>query len=92
MDYYIGGSINVLTDLEKKKEKLPFHLGRLPYNSPKFLLFARMLPGFGAKFTGIASGMFKVPLITYLWTTLAVNLLGSALLAFGGFGLMLRFQ
>jgi uncharacterized membrane protein YdjX (TVP38/TMEM64 family) len=92
VDYYVGGSISVPSDFEKKKEMLPFHLGCLPMDSPEFLLFARMLPAFGPKFTGIVSGMFKVPLLTYLWTTLAVNLLGAALLAFGGFGIIRLFR
>jgi len=48
-------------------------------NSPLFLLLARMLPGFGSKFVSVAGGAFKVPFITYLWTTVAANLVGAAL-------------
>ena len=84
----IGGSIGDISNFEQKKEKLPFHLGKLPINSPIFLFLARMLPGFGAKFVSLASGVFHVPLFTYLWTTLAANFVGAIFVVFGGYGLI----
>jgi uncharacterized membrane protein YdjX (TVP38/TMEM64 family) len=84
----IGGSIGDISNFEQKKEKLPFHLEKLPINSPIFLLLARMLPGFGPKFVSLASGIFHVPLFTYLWTTLAANIVGAIFVVFGGYGLI----
>jgi uncharacterized membrane protein YdjX (TVP38/TMEM64 family) len=84
----IGGSIGDISNFEQKKEKLPFHLGKLPINSPIFLLLARMLPGFGPKFVSLASGVFHVPFFTYLWTTLAANIVGAVFVVFGGYGLI----
>jgi uncharacterized membrane protein YdjX (TVP38/TMEM64 family) len=47
-----------------------------------------MLPGFGTKFVSLASGVFHVPLFTYLWTTLAANFVGAIFVVFGGYGLI----
>lgn len=33
VEFYVGRSLGDLADFEKQKEKLPFHLGRLPVNS-----------------------------------------------------------
>ncbi|MCE5207446.1 MAG: VTT domain-containing protein [Chloroflexi bacterium] len=92
VEFVIGGNIGDLADFEAKKEKLPFHLGRLPFNSPVFLLLARMLPGFGPKFVSIAGGVYKVPFITYLWTTAVANLIGAAVVVLGGTGLIKLFN
>jgi uncharacterized membrane protein YdjX (TVP38/TMEM64 family) len=88
VEMLIAGKIGDLSDFEKKKENLPFHLGKLPMNSPVFLLLARMLPGFGPKFVSVASGVFHVPIFTYLWTTLTANIIGAVLVVFGGYGLI----
>ncbi len=92
IEYYIGGSIGDLTDFEKKKEKLPFHLGRLPIKSPLFQICARMLPGFGPKFVSVAGGMYQVPLITYLWTATLANLIGAAVMVGGAYGVFHLFR
>lgn len=91
IEFYIGGSIGDLTDFEAKKKKLPFHLDRLPINSPAFLLLARMIPGFGPKFVSIASGVYKVSFLTFLWTTALSVFLGMVLLVSGGYGLLKLF-
>ncbi len=88
IEFYIGGGIGDLTDFEQKKGKLPFNLGKLPVNSPVFLLLARMLPGFGPKFVSVVSGVYQVPMGTYLWTTVVANLLGAATIVLGGTGLL----
>lgn len=88
VEFFIGGSIGDISDFEKKKARLPFKLGRLPIDSPIFLLVGRMLPGFGPKFVSIVSGVYKVPIFTYIWTTLVSNLLGASIIAYGGFGLV----
>ena len=87
-EYYIGGSIGLLADFEDRKQKLPFHLGQLPIQSPIFLLVARLIPGPGGKPVSIASGAYRVPMGTYLWTTAVANLVGAAFLALGGTGLL----
>lgn len=91
IEFYIGGNIGDLADFEKKKEKLPFHLGRLPVGSPLFLLVARTLPGIGPKFVSLAAGVYRVPWPTYLWTTVVSNLLGAGIVVLGAYGLMTLF-
>jgi uncharacterized membrane protein YdjX (TVP38/TMEM64 family) len=88
VEFYIGGSIGELSDFEKRKKNLPFHMGDLPIDSPILLLLGRMLPGFGPKFISIICGVYKVPLFTYLWTTVVSNLLGAAIIAYGGYSLI----
>ncbi len=84
VEYYIGGSVGDLTNFEQKKEKLPFHLGQLPINSPAFLIIGRILPGIGPKFISIAGGIYKVPMFTYLWTAVVAHFVGATILMFGG--------
>ena len=87
-EYFVGMGIKDLTDFEKKRDRLPFHLGHLPINSPVFLIFARMLPGYGSKFVSLACGVYHVPMSTYIWTAVVSNLIGAALIALGGTGLI----
>jgi uncharacterized membrane protein YdjX (TVP38/TMEM64 family) len=86
MEYYIGGSIGEIADFEKKKQGLPFGLGRLPIQSPVFLLFARMLPGYASKVISLAGGVYRVPAWTYLWTSVVANLVGAIGVALIGMG------
>ncbi len=88
VEFYIGGSIGELSDFEKRKKQLPFHMGDLPIDSPILLLLGRMLPSFGPKFIRIICGIYKVPLFTYLWTTVVSNLMGAAIIAYGGYSLI----
>jgi uncharacterized membrane protein YdjX (TVP38/TMEM64 family) len=88
VEYFVGNGIKDLTDFEKKQEKLPFHLGQLPINSPVFLLLARMLPGYGSKVVSIACGVYHVPMITHVWTAVVSNLVGAALVTLWGTGLI----
>ncbi len=92
MEFYIGHSLSDLADFEKKKEKLPLHLGRLPADSPLFLLLGRMVPGFGSKFVSLAAGLYEVPTITYLWTAIVSNLMGAVFFVLGGYGLIKLFH
>ena len=88
LEFFIGGNIGDLAEFEKRKAKLPFHLGEIPLQSPLFLLLARMLPGFGPKFVSMACGIYKVRLSTYTWTTLISNLIGAVMVVAGGYGLL----
>ncbi len=92
IEFYIGRSLGDLADFEKKKEKLPFHLGQLPADSPLFLLLVRMVPGFGSKFVSLAAGLYEVPTITYLWTAIVSNLMGAVFFVLGGYGLTKLFH
>lgn len=91
VEFFIGSGIGDLSKFEEKKANLPFNLGKLPVNSPLFLLLGRMLPGYGPKFISIVCGVFQVPLFTYLWTTLVSNILGAFVVAYGGYGLIQLF-
>ena len=92
IDFTIGKNIGDLAEFEKKKARLPFHLDRLPMDSPVFLILARMLPGFGPKFVSIAGGVYRVTWKTFLWTTLVANLVGAFAVVYGGYGLMHLFR
>ncbi len=88
VEFFIGGNIGDLAEFEKRKARLPFHLGEIPIQSPVFLLLARMLPGFGSKFVSLACGVYKIPLPTYAWTTFVSNLIGAAMVVVGAIGLL----
>lgn len=88
VEYYIGTRLHKVTNFEKAKEKIPFGLGKLPVNSVGFLVFGRMIPGYGGKIISILAGMYKVPIKRYLWTTAVTNLLGAVLLSYGGSSLV----
>jgi uncharacterized membrane protein YdjX (TVP38/TMEM64 family) len=86
-EYMVGRRIGNATDFIEKKEKLPFGLGKLNPDSLAFLLFARSIPGFGGKAVSIIAGVYKVNIWRFLWTTFVTLIIGSAVFAFGGFGL-----
>ncbi len=88
MEYYIGGSIGDIADFEKRKQGLPFGLGRLPISSPVFLLAGRMLPGYASKLISLAGGVYRVPAWTYLWTSVVANFFGAVAVALIGMGLI----
>jgi len=88
VDFYVGRSVGDFADFEKMKAKLPFHLGRLPMNSPITLIVVRFLPGYGSKFIGVAGGVYHVPMLTYIWTALVANLIGAIVIVSGGYGLI----
>ena len=88
LEFFVGGNIGDLADFEKRKAKLPFRLGEIPIQSPIFLLLARMLPGLGPKFVSVASGIYRVPLFTYIWTAIVSHLIGAAILVSGGYSLL----
>ena len=92
VDFYVGKSVGNFADFEKMKAKLPFHLGRLPMNSPITLIVVRFLPGYGSKFISVAAGLYHVPMITYLWTALVANLIGAIVIVSGGYGLIQLFK
>jgi uncharacterized membrane protein YdjX (TVP38/TMEM64 family) len=88
VEYFIGKGLSEVTDFEKTKASLPFGLNRFPANSIWFLFFGRFIPQFGGKVVSLTGGFYHVPLPRYLWTAFLSNLLGSILLAYGGYSLL----
>lgn len=88
IEYFIGRGIGQVADFEKQKKKLPFGLGKFPADSVWFLLCGRFVPQFGGKVVSITGGVYRVPFFRYLWTAVVSNLLGSIILAFGGYTLL----
>lgn len=84
--YQLGRQIGDVVSFDEKKARLPFKLGRLPINSPLFLLLGRIIPG-GPTGLSFVCGAYAVPYFLYLWTTVLMSLVGSALIAYGGHGL-----
>ena len=87
VEYYIGQGIGSAANFMEKKEKLPFGLGKLPVDSPWFLIGGRAIPLYGAKAISVVAGVYHVPMLRYLWTTAVTILFGSLVFSFGGFGL-----
>lgn len=88
VEYYLGSKIIKTETLKKGMNKMPFGLGKLPVDSPAFLIIGRMIPGYGGKIISILAGAYKVPIKLYIWTTAVTTLLGSILLAYGSVGLV----
>lgn len=88
VEYYLGSKIGTAANFKNSREKMPFGLGKLPADSTGFLIFGRMIPGYGGKIISILAGTYRVPIKKYIWTTAVTNFLGSAILAYGGFGLV----
>jgi uncharacterized membrane protein YdjX (TVP38/TMEM64 family) len=92
IEYYLGNKISDASNFMKMKEKLPFKLGTLPMTSPIFLIFGRMVPGYGSKLVSVLGGMYHIPLGLYLWTTAIPTVLGAVIFAYGGFGVLQLFH
>ncbi len=88
IEYYFGTHIGHVADFEQQKSRLPFGLGKAPVDSPLFLIFGRMIPGYGPKLVSLISGIYKVPVWRALWTNALTSFVGAALFAYGGFGLI----
>jgi uncharacterized membrane protein YdjX (TVP38/TMEM64 family) len=88
VEYYLGTRLGNAASFIERKEKLPWGLGKLPVTSPVFLIFGRMLPGYGAKLIGLLSGLYRVPILLYLWTSAIQTVLGAASFAYAGTGIM----
>lgn len=87
VEYYLGTHLGNATNFLEKKDKLPLGLGKLKVESPLFLIGARMIPGYGPKVVSVLAGIYRVPILRYIWTTAIPVFLGSAIFAFGGFGI-----
>ena len=87
VEYYLGRKIGQAANFMEQKHKLPFGLGKLPIDSPLFLIAARSIPGYGPKAVSLISGVYHVPILLYLWTSAIPTFIGAAIFAFGGFGI-----
>jgi len=92
VEYYIGRKIGDASDFEARRQKLPFGLGKIPADSILFLIGARFVPGYGSKFISVLSGIYHVRFWRYTWTTVLSTLLGAAVVAYGGFGILNLFK
>jgi len=88
VEYYMGYKIGDTVNFEGKGKKSFLGLEKLPVNSIPFLIFGRMIPGYGSKVISILAGGYRVPLKRYVWTSAVTNLLGSVLMAYGGSSLI----
>lgn len=88
VEFNIGARVGGVADFNKLRKKLPFGLDKVPVESPVFLIAARMIPGYGPKFISIISGIYKVPLLRYLWTTAVATTIGALVVSFGGQGIL----
>ncbi len=86
-EYYLGKSICAISGFDKNKYKLPFGLSKLPVDSFWFLIFGRLIPGYGGKIVSISGGLCNVPFKKYFWSAIITNLIGAVLLSLIGFGL-----
>lgn len=81
--YQIGKQIGDIFNFEQTRTRLPFQLGTLPVNSPLFLMIGRAIPG-GPIGLSFVCGAYAVPHGLYFWTTFLTNILGAAIIAYGG--------
>jgi uncharacterized membrane protein YdjX (TVP38/TMEM64 family) len=88
VEYFVGTRIGSAADFEERRENLPFGLGKLPVNSPLFLLGGRLLTGAGSKVVSYLSGIYRISMWRYLWTTSLSTLFGSLIFALSGAGLL----
>lgn len=88
VEYNFGLHMRKITSIEKTIQKLPLGLNKMPVDSPYFLIFGRLIPGYGSKIISLVAGVHHVSLKRYLWTTALTNLIGSILLSFGGYHLL----
>lgn len=91
IEYFLGKGLGEIANFEKIKNKLPLGLSRFPASSVWFLLFGRFIPQFGGKIVSLTGGFYRVPLGRYLWTAFLSNLIGSILLAYGGYSVLRLF-
>jgi uncharacterized membrane protein YdjX (TVP38/TMEM64 family) len=87
VEYFVGFKIGDAADFKSKREHLPFGLGKIPVESPLFLIGARLLPGYGPKLVSVLAGVYHVSIWRYVWTAAIPTFLGAAAFAYGGFGL-----
>jgi membrane protein DedA with SNARE-associated domain len=92
VEYFIGRKIGDSSDFEHRRQKLPLWTGKFPADSVIFLIVARFLPGYGAKFISILSGIYRVRLWRYVWMTVLATAISTAIVAYAGFRILSLFK
>jgi uncharacterized membrane protein YdjX (TVP38/TMEM64 family) len=88
VEYFVGARIGDAAEFEQRRTDLPFGLGNLPVDSVFFLLGGRLLTGAGSKGVSYLSGIYRISLWRYTWTTSLSTLFGALTFALGGAGLL----
>jgi uncharacterized membrane protein YdjX (TVP38/TMEM64 family) len=88
VEYFVGTRIGDAAEFEQKRKNLPLGLGNLPVDSIFFLLGGRLLTGAGSKAVSYLSGIYRISMWRYIWTTSVSTLLGAFMFALGGAGLL----
>jgi uncharacterized membrane protein YdjX (TVP38/TMEM64 family) len=88
VEYFVGTRIGDAAEFEQKRKDLPLGLGDLPVDSIFFLLGGRFLTGAGSKAVSYLSGIYRISLWRYIWTTSVSTLFGAFMFALGGAGLL----
>lgn len=83
VQYHIGTTLTGIKNIEEKRDKLPSFLRRLPMNSPLFLLVGRIIPG-GTRGLSVVCGFYHVRFVTFLWTTVIMQMISAIFIVFGG--------
>ena len=81
VEYHIGKTVGDVMDFEERKSRLPLGLGRLPIDSPAFMLAVRAIPA-GTRAYSMVCGAYQVPLSMYAWTSFVMFLVNSFILTF----------
>ncbi len=90
LEYQIGVTVGDIFNFEEHMDNLPFGLGELPITSPFLLMAGRLLP-LGKRGFSILCGAYHVPIGRYLWTSILMYMINSAIIALGGLGLVKLF-
>jgi uncharacterized membrane protein YdjX (TVP38/TMEM64 family) len=92
VEYYFGYKLAEIFEYDKEKEKLPKFIQKFTLDSWVFLIFGRMIPGYGSKIISLIAGAEKVKLRTYLWTSMVSAIFGAFILSYGGVEILKFFQ
>jgi uncharacterized membrane protein YdjX (TVP38/TMEM64 family) len=84
IEYYFGLKLAEIFEYKKNKQSLPKFIQKFPADSWIFLIFGRMIPGYGSKIISLIAGAEKVNIKTYLWTSIISGIFGAFLLSYSG--------
>lgn len=87
-EFWVFRHVSRATKFLETQHRLPHWLRRWPADSPVFLIGIRLIPGFGGKVGSAMAGMYQVSWWRLIWTSALVNLIGSTLVAVGGWSLI----
>ena len=88
VEYFIGTRMRDASNFEEMREDLPWGLADLPVESVWFQIGGRMLTSVGSKIVSYLSGIYRVNLWRFTWTTAVASSFGATVFVLGGFGLL----